>query len=143
AKTPGSYTVSGLSTITNALFVSGGIKEIGSLRDIQLKREGRTVTRLDLYDLLLRGDTRADVRLQPGDVIFVPPIGNAVGVSGEVRRPALYELKNEKLVAELIDMAGGLTDEADPALATLTRVNERRQRTTVSVDVGSQSGRAV
>ena len=66
AETPGSYTVSGLSTITNALFVSGGVKKIGSLRNIELKRDGRVVTRLDLYDLLLKGDTRADVRLLPG-----------------------------------------------------------------------------
>lgn len=70
---PGSYTVSSLSTMTNALFVSGGVKPIGSLRDIQLKRSGKIITRLDLYDLLLRGDTSGDARLQPGDVIFVPP----------------------------------------------------------------------
>src|SRR5690606_5001944 len=81
AQTPGSYTVSGLSTITNALFVSGGVKRIGSLRNIELKRAGRTVRRLDLYDLLLRGDTSADVRLLPGDVIFVPPVGTTVALS--------------------------------------------------------------
>jgi polysaccharide biosynthesis/export protein len=95
AQTPGSYTVSGLSTITNALFVSGGIKRIGSLRNIELKRNGRTLVTLDLYDLLLKGDTRADQRLLPGDVIFVPPVGPTVGIGGEVRRPAIYELKNE------------------------------------------------
>ena len=75
AERPGSYTVSGLSTITNALFVSGGVKTIGSLRRIELKRGGRTVRTLDLYDLLLKGDTRADERLQPGDAIFIPSIG--------------------------------------------------------------------
>ncbi len=72
---PGSYTVSGLATITNALFASGGVKPIGSLRNIALRRDGDTVATLDLYDLLLRGDTRGDVRLQPGDAIFVPPVG--------------------------------------------------------------------
>ncbi|MFM7119207.1 MAG: polysaccharide biosynthesis/export family protein, partial [Gammaproteobacteria bacterium] len=72
---PGSYTVSSLSTITNALLSSGGISQRGSLRTVQLKRSGNLITTLDLYDLLLRGDTQADVRLQPGDVIFVPPVG--------------------------------------------------------------------
>ncbi len=95
AERPGSYTVSGLSTITNALFASGGVKTIGSLRNIQLKRNGTLVTRLDLYDLLLNGDTSNDVRLLPGDVIFIPPVGDTVGVTGEIRRPAIYELQGE------------------------------------------------
>ena len=73
AEKPGSYTVSGLSTMTNALFVSGGVKKIGSLRNIELKRNGRLVTTLDLYDLLLHGDTSGDRQLLPGDVIFIPP----------------------------------------------------------------------
>ena len=73
AEKPGSYTVSGLSTMTNALFVSGGVKKIGSLRNIQLKRNGQLITTLDLYDLLLHGDTSGDRQLLPGDVIFIPP----------------------------------------------------------------------
>jgi len=73
AEKPGSYTVSGLSTMTNALFVSGGVKKIGSLRKIELRRNGRLVTVLDLYDLLLHGNTNADQQLMPGDVIFIPP----------------------------------------------------------------------
>ncbi len=109
AEKPGSYTVSGLSTMTNALFVSGGVKKIGSLRNIQLKRNGRLVTTLDLYDLLLHGDTSGDRQLLPGDVIFIPPIGDTVSVDGAVRRPAIYELKAEKTVAQAIDIAGGLT----------------------------------
>jgi polysaccharide export outer membrane protein len=135
AETPGSYTVSGLSTITNALFVSGGVKKIGSLRNIQLKRAGRVVTTLDLYDLLLNGDTSADVRLLPGDVIFVPPVGATVGLAGEVRRPAIYELKNETTVASLLELGGGLLPGADPALATMERVNEQRQKITVGVNL--------
>src|ERR1700676_183260 len=95
---PGSYLLSGLSTMTNALFVTVGVKKIGSLRKIELKRNGRLVTVLDLYDLLLHGDTSADQQLMPGDVIFIPPIGNTVSVYGAVRRPAIYELKNEKNV---------------------------------------------
>lgn len=139
ANQPGSYTVSGLSTITNALFVSGGVRRIGSLRNIELKRNGRTVVRFDLYDLLLRGDTRADVRLLPGDVIFIPPVGPMVGVTGEVRRPALYELKGETTTSELIELAGGLTAEADPTRATLDRVDRERQRVVVDVDVSVPS----
>lgn len=140
AETPGSYTVSGLSTITNALFVSGGVKKSGSLRRIELKRSGRTVTTLDLYDLLLRGDTSADVRLLPGDVIFVPPVGAMVGFAGEVRRPALYELKSETKVSELVRLGGGLTAEADPSLATLEHINEQRQRVTIDVNLTDGAG---
>jgi len=141
ADTPGSYTVSGLSTITNALFVSGGVKKNGSLRNIELKRVGRTVAKLDLYDLLLRGDTSADARLLPGDVIFIPPVGATVGLSGEVRRPAIYELKNETTAVELLQLGGGLMPEADPTLATLERINEHRQRTVVDVDLAGANGR--
>lgn len=135
AMRPGSYTISGLSTITNALFLSGGVKRIGSLRNIELKRNGSTITRLDLYDLLLRGDTRADVRLLPGDVIFVPSIGPTVTISGEVRRPAIYELRGETDAADLINLGGGLTSKADPTIATLERVDENRQRVTVDVNL--------
>jgi polysaccharide export outer membrane protein len=141
AETPGSYTVSGLSTMTNALFSSGGVKKIGSLRNIQLKRAGRTVSTLDLYDLLLNGDTSADMRLLPGDVIFVPPVGATVGLAGEVRRPAIYELRNETTAAQLLQLGGGLMPDADPALATLERVNEQRQRTTIDVNLTGAPGR--
>jgi len=142
AHRPGSYTVSGLSTVTNALFVSGGVKPIGSLRKIELKRNGRTVTTLDLYDLLLRGDTSADARLLPGDVIFIPPVGATVSVAGEVRRPAIYELKEESTVGDALRLAGGLVASADPTLATIERITEARQRTTIDVNLASQSGLA-
>jgi protein involved in polysaccharide export with SLBB domain len=141
AETPGSYTVSGLSTVTNALFVSGGVKKSGSLRRIELKRRGATVSTLDLYDLLLKGDTSADQRLLPGDVIFVPPVGPTVGLGGEVRRPAIYELKNELTAAQLLELGGGLTPEADASLATLERINDQRARVTVDVDLSGAAGR--
>lgn len=141
AEMPGSYTVSGLSTITNALFVSGGVKKIGSLRNIELKRAGKTVTTLDLYDLLLKGDTRADVRLLPGDVIFIPPVGATVGLAGQVRRPAIYELKDETTAADLLVLGGGLLPDADPMIATLERVNEQRQRITVDVNLAQANGK--
>jgi polysaccharide biosynthesis/export protein len=143
AEQPGSYTVSGLSTVTNALLLSGGVKKIGSLRKVELKRNGSTVRTLDLYDLLLHGDTRADVRLQPGDVIFIPPIGPTVGVSGQVRRPAIYELKGEASADDLVELAGGLKPEADSTMISVDRVNEKLQRTTVSVNLKSSGKLAV
>ena len=142
AETPGSYTVSGLSTITNALFVSGGVKKIGSLRNIQLKRAGQLVGNLDLYDMLLNGDTSADQRLLPGDVIFVPPVGPQVGLSGEVRRPAIYELRDETTPAALLQMAGGMMPNADPALATIERIDRQKGRTTIDVNLLQAGGRS-
>jgi protein involved in polysaccharide export with SLBB domain len=140
---PGSYAIGGLAAVTNALVVSGGVKPIGSLRNIQLKRNGTLVKRLDLYDLLLNGDASNDARLQNGDVIFVPPVGPTVGVSGEVRRPAIYELKGERTIADVVRLAGGLTPEADPALTRLERIDQRRERVMVDVDLSSAAGSAV
>jgi protein involved in polysaccharide export with SLBB domain len=94
-----------------------------------------------LYDLLLDGNTSADARLMPGDVIFIPPVGATVGLAGEVRRPAIYELKDETTTAQLLRLGGGMLSQADPSLATLERVNEKRQRTTVSINL-SAAGRA-
>jgi protein involved in polysaccharide export with SLBB domain len=138
---PGPFTVSGLATMTNALFASGGVKEIGSLRNIALLRNGDTVTTLDLYDLLLRGDTRGDSRLQPGDVIFVPPIGAKVAVDGEVRRPAVYEVKGEQSVNELIALAGGLNATANRAAIKLERIVPGRGITVADLNLaGAASG---
>ncbi|MEE3189565.1 MAG: SLBB domain-containing protein, partial [Pseudomonadota bacterium] len=124
---PGSYTISSLSTMTNGLLVSGGINPIGSLRNVQLKRNGRLIQTLDLYDLLLRGDTSADTRLQPGDVIFIPPVGRTVGVDGEVRRPAIYELRAEKTVDDVLELAGGLLPTAYPQASQIERINDKRE----------------
>ena len=142
AEKPGSYTVSGLSTMTNALFVSGGVKTIGSLRDIQLKRNGRLITTLDLYDLLLRGDTSNDRQLLPGDVIFIPPIGSTVSVEGAVRRPAIYELKTENTVAQAVEIAGGLSPDADGKLGQLERILPSRLRQMRNVDLTAAQSRA-
>jgi len=126
---PGSYTVSGLSTLTNALFASGGVRKIGSLRRVQLKRGGSVVTEMDLYDLLIRGDTSDDARLMPGDVLFVPTIGPLAAVAGEVRRPAIYEMNGPMTVRELIDLAGGLRSTAFTDLIQLERVEDARHVT--------------
>jgi polysaccharide biosynthesis/export protein len=143
AEKPGSYTVSGLSTMTNALFVSGGVKKIGSLRNIELKRNGQLVTTLDLYDLLLHGDTREDRKLLPGDVIFIPPIGRTVSVDGAVTRPAIYELKGEKTVNQAIDLAGGLLPDADEKLGQLERILPSQLREMRNVDLTLPASRAI
>ena len=135
AERPGSYNVSGFSTMTNALLASGGIKRIGSLRDIQLKRNGKTVARMDLYDLLLKGDNSSDSRLLAGDAIFVPPVGARAGVAGSVRRPAIYELKNELSVEDLIAMAGGLTADAYLKTVQIERIRQNRERTRLDLDM--------
>ena len=94
---PGAYTVSSLSTITHALVSSGGVSNIGSLRNIQLKRQGDLISTLDLYDFLLSGDTSKDVRVQAADVIYIPTVGDLVSIEGQVLRPAIYELKGESV----------------------------------------------
>ena len=134
AARPGSYVVSSLATISSALYQSGGLSEIGSMRNVALKRQGSTVATLDLYDLLLKGDTSADRRLQSGDVIFVPPIGKTVGVSGAVRRPAIYEVKEKSTVADVIRLAGGLNPDAFAEAARVERIDPAKGRVVLSVD---------
>ena len=136
-KQPGSYVVSGLATMSSALYQGGGISKIGTLRDVQLKRNGRVASRLDLYELLLNGDTSSDMRLQPGDVIFVPPIGNTVRVAGAVKRPAIYETKGKTSVAAIIRIAGGLTADAYAGGVQLERIDGDRK--TVAVDLSDDA----
>jgi polysaccharide export outer membrane protein len=135
ATRPGSYTISGLGTITSALFAAGGVKPIGSLRNIQLRRQGTLVRSFDLYDMLIRGDSTDDARLLPGDVVFIPPVGQTVTVAGEVRRPAIYEVKNEASVADVVQLAGGLTPEADRSKASIVRIDEAQQRVVMNVNL--------
>jgi protein involved in polysaccharide export with SLBB domain len=139
ANHPGSYLVSSLSTISNALFVSGGISKQGSMRNITLKRKGRVIAKLDLYDFLLKGNTKSDVVLLPGDVVFVEPLGKTVAVYGEVNRPAIYEVKHENTVAKVLAMAGGLTSHADPILKQIDRIN--KQGDSVLIDIGQNDKR--
>lgn len=138
---PGSYTVGGLSTMTNALMVSGGVTPIGSLRNVQLKRDGRVIASLDLYALLLKGDSRNDVRIQSGDLIFIPPVGPTAGVAGEIRRPAIYEFRRDATVDDLVTLGGGLTAEAAPTLARLERIDPAKGRVLLDVDLTTAAGR--
>jgi len=109
---PGPYTLSALSSITHAIFAAGGVNNIGSLRNVQLKRSGKLVQTLDLYNLLIKGDSTGDLMLKSGDVVFIPTVGNKVTVTGEVTRPAIYELRGNKSVKDAINMAGGFLPKA-------------------------------
>ena len=105
---PGAYTVSSFATLVNALLASGGPSDSGSMRRIELKRGSRTIAKFDMYAMLLKGDKTQDVRLEAGDVIFVPPVGPLVGLAGEVRNPGVYELNGNTRVKDLLYIAGGL-----------------------------------
>jgi protein involved in polysaccharide export with SLBB domain len=135
ARRPGSYTISSLSTLTNALFATGGPAPQGSLRHIQLKRAGNVVVDFDLYDLLLHGDKSKDEQLLPGDVIYIPPVGPQVAVAGSVNAPAIYELKsaNSTTIGEILELAAGLTSVASKETIRLERVDERRMRSITEV----------
>ncbi len=128
ARRPGVYTVSSLSTLTNALFASGGPSSRGSMRHIQLKRKGQTITDFDFYDLLLRGDKSKDVVVQSGDVIFIPPVGPQIAVFGSVKQPAIYELASTSTLEAQLETAGGLTNTADGARVIVERIDGRSVR---------------
>ncbi len=132
---PGGYTISALSTLTNALFASGGVKDNGSLRKIKLNRKGETIVEFDLYDLLLSGDTSKDQRLQSGDVIFIPTIERSVGIDGEIRRPGIYELIDTETVKDLIKFSGGLTPLAHRSSAQIERIHSRDGITLLDLDL--------
>ncbi|WKD25304.1 SLBB domain-containing protein [Pseudoalteromonas sp. KG3] len=140
---PGTYTVPALASITHALFVSGGISEIGSLRNIQLKRAGKTIETLDIYDLLIKGDSSSDVILKPGDVVFIPPVGKQVTIDGQVRRPAIYELKNNETVGELIKMAGGFKASAFPEKTIVERYTANSFKTILQFDLTGDNNNQV
>ncbi len=128
ARAPGTYTVSSLSTLIHGLFASGGPSTNGSMRHIQLKRKGELVAELDLYDFINKGDNRADVRLQAGDVITIPPAGPRVAIAGATARAAIYELaKPQTPLAELINIASGKLDVTTVALkAGIERIDPKR-----------------
>lgn len=128
ARQPGAYTVSSLSTLVDALFASGGPSATGTMRRIELRRDGQPAVEFDLYDLVARGDKSHDVRLLPGDVVFIPSIGPQIAISGGVNQPGIYELKSETSVAAAVRDAGGLTSLADAERAVLERIEDHRNR---------------
>jgi len=140
AKKPGSYNVPALSTITQALTRAGGISDIGSLREVSVKRNGTTVVTFDIYDLLLKGDASNDLQLQSGDVVFVAPVKALAEVVGEVQRPAIYEVMPGENVAKLLAMAGGLKAGAYPQGSVLERVNAKNVRDLLNLDITDAAG---
>jgi protein involved in polysaccharide export with SLBB domain len=143
ARRPGNYTISSLSTLVNALFVTGGPTAQGSMRHIELKRAGKVIVDFDLYDLLQRGDKSGDVQLLPGDVIYIPPVGAQVAVAGSVNAPAIYELKSAErsTVGDALSLAAGLTTVAAEQKVRLERVDEGHVRSMaeVSLDTAGRS----
>jgi polysaccharide export outer membrane protein len=134
ARSPGAYSISSLSSLTNAIFASGGALPQGSLRDIQVERGGTTIDHFDLYDLLLHGDKSHDIPLATGDVIFIPFAGPQVAVSGSVEHPAIYEMKGDTTVAQALQFAGGETAVAASSTVRLQRVFEHRERSFTAIN---------
>ena len=130
---PGKYLLSGLSTVTNALFISGGVNKKGSLRNIQIKRDNKTVATYDFYDFLLKGSLDSEVTLQDGDIIFIPFIENSVIMGGAFKRPHRYEFKEGETLRDVVELAGGfdteVMDGARIELSTLDRSASTRSLT--------------
>lgn len=133
SKRPGSYTISSLSTLVNAVFASGGPSSMGSMRNIQVKRGGETVTTFDMYDLLLHGDKSKDVQLLSGDVIYIAPVGPMVAVAGSVDVPALYELKPPSTVKDVLALAGGLSTMAQDKEIHVERISRQDSRSVLDI----------
>lgn len=134
-KKPGSYTISSLTTLSNALISCGGPTKMGSLRDIQLKRNGKVVARFDLYDFLMKGGSEQDLRLQSGDVIFVPDSGPQVAVAGNVKAPAIYELKGKTNLEEVFKLAGNITPMGFSQQIQIERFNQNTSQKILDVDL--------
>jgi protein involved in polysaccharide export with SLBB domain len=125
---PGNYPVSSLATVINALAAAGGPSRNGSLRAVRITRGSQTVATVDLYDMLLSGDRNKDVQLQNGDTIFVPVIGPVVAVAGEVRRPAIYELRGKTTLPEILQMAGGVAASGSLGRIQIERIENNSSR---------------
>ena len=128
ARQPGEYTVSALSTLVDAVFLSGGPSSAGSMRHIQLKRDGKILTDLDLYELLVKGDKTGDRQLQPGDVLYIPPAGPQVALLGSVREPDIFELRGEETLGDLLEAGGGRTAMAVGSHISIDRIAGHAQR---------------
>jgi protein involved in polysaccharide export with SLBB domain len=129
---PGAYTLSALSTVTNTLFLSGGVNKQGSLRNIQIKRGGETIKEYDFYDMLVYGDTSKDFRLEDGDTVFIPFFETTVQAGGSFKRPHLYEVLEGENLEDVITLAGGFKNEVsiNPQIEYTTINRKTNQRDT-------------
>ena len=136
---PGTYSLSSLSSAFNALYAAGGINEVGTLRDIKVYRGGRQIASVDVYDYLINGNSKGDVRLQDNDVIVVGPYDCLVGVTGKVKRPMWYEMKSTESLKQLLAYSGGFTGDAYTSKVRLTRKagSEYRVHTVGEFEMGS------
>jgi len=132
---PGVYTLSSLATVTNALYSAGGPTKLGSLREVRLLRSNIQVARVDLYDFLQRGARARDYRLESGDTIFVPTVGDVVAVAGEVKRPAIYEIQTGTRLADVVTLAGGVTPTSYIKRVQIVRALPNAERATLDVDL--------
>lgn len=140
---PGAYDVSSLSTPLNALFAAGGPTDRGSLRVMRQYRGAQLIREIDLYDFLLHGVRSEIDHLEPGDTLLVPPAGSQVSVAGMVRRPAVYELRSEQGLNQVLDLAGGTLASADLKQITVERIEAHQRRTMLSLQIaggGSEAG---
>lgn len=120
---PGTYALSSFSTVFHALYRAGGVNQIGSLRNVQVTRNGKTVAKVDVYDFIMKGKTQDDIRLQEGDVIIVPAYEALVQISGNVKRPMKFEMKKNETLATLIGYAGGFSADAYTRSLRVVRQN--------------------
>ena len=128
ASRPGTYTLSSMSTLVSALFAAGGPSQSGSMRSVQLKRAGKLVADLDLYSLIGKGDMSADIRLLPGDVIFIPTVGPQAAVAGSINKAAIFELKGDTKLPQLIELAGGVSAVSSADKVTVERIVDKKYR---------------
>jgi len=135
ANNPGTYSVSSLSTIITALYATGGPSKNGSIRNIKLIRNNKTVSTLDLYDFFIKGVKDNDMRLQAGDTIFIPMIEPVIGIAGYVKRPAIYEMKGTQTVGDVIDMAGGVLPISYLQNVVIERVTDHKRRIIKSFNI--------
>jgi polysaccharide biosynthesis/export protein len=131
----GAYDLNSLSTPLNALYAAGGPTDRGSLRRLQHFRGDHLIREVDLYDILIRGVRTDTERLESGDTILVPPVGPQVTISGMVHRPAIYELRDEKQLADVIDLAGGVLVSANLQQVNIERIQAHEQRIMVSLNL--------
>lgn len=134
ARRPGVYTISSLSTLVDALFASGGPSPQGSMRRIEVRRNGKVISTFDLYDLLLHGDRSHDVPLLSGDVIFIPPVGPQAAILGSVNTPAIYEMRPGETIGQLIQDAGGTSAIAAHTSISVERIDDHQDRSAMSVN---------
>jgi protein involved in polysaccharide export with SLBB domain len=128
ANQPGTYNLNSLSTLVNAVFASGGPNTNGSMRQIELKRGGRTITTLDLYDFISKGDKSKDAALQPGDVIMIPPAGPRMALVGATDHGAIYELKSGAKVKDVLALGGGVSAITSQQKALIERIDPQASR---------------